>query len=60
MTVKELVRKLESEGWYFVYQRGSHMYFKHKNAPLKVPVPNHASDIPKSTLNAILKQAVLK
>ena len=60
MTVKELVRKLENEGWYFVCQRGSHMYFKHKDAPRKVPVPNHTGDIPKGTLNAILKQAGLK
>lgn len=60
MKVKELVKKLEKAGWYYSYQRGSHMYFKHKDKPNKVPVPNHKGDIPKGTLNSILKQAGIK
>ncbi|WP_333646039.1 type II toxin-antitoxin system HicA family toxin [Lacrimispora sp.] len=36
------------------------MNFKHPTKPGKVTVPMHSGDLPRGTLNSILKQAGLK
>ena len=36
---------------------GSHLQLVHKNKQGKVTIPIHGGDIPKGTLNSILKQA---
>ena len=60
MTFKELNRKLIATGWYHDHTNGSHYIYKHyKNFGILV-VPHHKGDIPKGTLNKILKQANLK
>jgi predicted RNA binding protein YcfA (HicA-like mRNA interferase family) len=41
-------------------QKGSHVLFIHSNLQRRVVVPVHHGDIPKGTLNAILKKAGLK
>ena len=60
MTVKDLIRQLQNDGWELKATRGSHMQFNHPSKPGKVTIPNHKGDIPPGTLNSILKQAGLK
>lgn len=61
MKVGELVRLLQTDGWYLVATRGSHRQFKHPTKPVRVTVPGEPSDdLAPGTLNSILKQAALK
>ena len=60
MTFRELEKLLISNGWYHFRTHGSHYIYKHNNINGSIPVPNHKGDIPKGTLNSILKQAGLK
>ena len=61
MKVRELIRLLETDGWYLARTRGSHRQFKHPQKPGTVTVAGRPSlDIPPGTLNAILRQAGLK
>ncbi len=61
MKYKDLLKLIEADGWYQVTQVGSHRQFKHKTKPGRVTIAGKPSgDIPKGTLNSILKQAQLK
>lgn len=60
MTFKEIEKIIKSDGWIYEYTRGSHFYYRHPVKIGKVTLPNHKGDIPKGTLNSILKQAGLK
>lgn len=60
MTAKEILKELHKDGWIEIDQRGSHLNLKHPTKPGKVTVPIHSGDLPKGTLNSILKQAGLK
>ena len=60
MKVKELLKLLKDDGWAEKDQKGSHLQMVNPNKPGKVTVPVHKGDIPKGTLQAILKQAGLK
>ena len=60
MTAKEVIKLLKDNGWYEDSQKGSHLQLKHLKKTGKVTVPVHNGDIPKGTLNSILKQAGLK
>lgn len=60
MKVKEILKLLKADGWIEETQKGSHLQLKHPKKPGKVTVPVHGGDIPKGTLNSILKQAGLK
>ena len=61
MTAREVIKVLELNGWYEVRQSGSHKIFKHPENPYNVSVPVHGGkDIPKGTLNGILKTAGIK
>ena len=51
---------LKDDGWVECAQRGSHIQFKHESKKGKVTIPNHGGDIPRGTLNSILKQAGLR
>jgi predicted RNA binding protein YcfA (HicA-like mRNA interferase family) len=59
--VRELIKVLEEDGWYQARTRGSHRQFKHSTKTGTVTVAGKANvDIPRGTLNNILKQAGLK
>jgi len=58
--VKELIKVLKNDGWQEKDQKGSHPQLIHPNKLGKVTIPVHGGDIPKGTLNSILKQAGLK
>ena len=61
MKVKDLLKVLRKEGWEKKDQKGSsHLQLVHPVKKGKITVPVHGGDIPKGTLNAILKQAGLK
>ncbi len=58
MKVKEVIKVLETDGWYQVRQRGSHRQFKHIAKKGTVTVAGKPSvDIPIGTLKSIYKQA---
>jgi predicted RNA binding protein YcfA (HicA-like mRNA interferase family) len=61
MKVREVIRMVEDDGWFPVRTRGSHRHFKHPIKPGLVTIAGHPGvDMPKGTLNSILKQAGLK
>jgi len=60
MKVRELLHLLQQDGWYKKVQKGSHLQLIHPVKKGKVTLPVHGGDIPKGTLNAILKQAGIK
>ena len=61
MKVREIIRVIEDDGWYLVRTRGSHRHFKHPSKPGLVTIAgNPGVDMPKGTLNSVLKQAGLK
>lgn len=58
MTAKNLEKHIESAGWFFVRQKGSHKIYKHKSIKGIVIIPFHGKkDIPIGTLKSILKKA---
>jgi predicted RNA binding protein YcfA (HicA-like mRNA interferase family) len=57
---REIIAKLEGDGWFKVAQKGSHVQFKHPTKPGRVTVPYPNRDIPLGTLRSIEKQAGLK
>jgi predicted RNA binding protein YcfA (HicA-like mRNA interferase family) len=61
MKVREIIKRLEADGWVQVRMRGSHRQFHHPTKPGTVTVAGKPSlDLPRGTLNSILKQAGLK
>jgi predicted RNA binding protein YcfA (HicA-like mRNA interferase family) len=59
--VKEKIKLLEDDGWYLARTKGSHRQFKHSQKAGTVTVSGKPSiDIPRGTLNSVLKQAGLK
>lgn len=59
MTSKELIKILKKDGWKEKRQSGSHKIFMKDGFP-PVPVPYHSKDLPKGTLEKILKMCGLK
>ena len=60
-TVKEIIRRLEDDGWTLTATRGSHRQFTHKIKKGRVTVPGKLSaDLQPGTLKSILRQAGLK
>jgi predicted RNA binding protein YcfA (HicA-like mRNA interferase family) len=61
MTIRQIIHLLEDDGWHLIATRGSHRQYKHPIKKGRVTVPGHMSDdLPRGTLNSILKQAQLK
>ncbi|MEK7250808.1 MAG: type II toxin-antitoxin system HicA family toxin [Bacteroidota bacterium] len=61
MKIRDIIKLIEHDGWYYVDTRGSHRQYKHLTKPGRVTVAGHSSDdLAPGTLNSILKQAQLK
>ncbi|HEX7298442.1 MAG TPA: type II toxin-antitoxin system HicA family toxin [Solirubrobacteraceae bacterium] len=58
MKVREVIRRLEADGWQLVRQRGSHRQYRHPARPGLVTVPGHLRDeLHPRTLGSIRRQA---
>ncbi len=61
MKVRDAIKLIESDGWYLARTRGSHRQFKHPQKSGLVTIAGNTNvDLPRGTLNSILKQAGLK
>jgi predicted RNA binding protein YcfA (HicA-like mRNA interferase family) len=61
MTVRDVIKRIEKDGWFLERTRGSHRQYNHPTKLGTVTVPGHErDDIPIGTLNSILKRAGLK
>lgn len=60
MKSSDLIKLIEDAGWCLVRAKGSHHHFKHHQIAGLVTVPHPKKDLPKGTVNNILKQAGLK
>lgn len=62
MKFRDLVRRLEADGWREVRVTGSHRHFQHPSKPGTVTVPGGGKsgrDVAPGTLRSILRQAGL-
>ncbi|WP_017718571.1 type II toxin-antitoxin system HicA family toxin [Kamptonema formosum] len=58
MKVRDVIRRLEDDGWYLARTRGSHRQFKHPTKTGTVTVSGKLSvDVPIGTLKNIWQQA---
>jgi|GEM_PF-357269 len=57
MKSREVIKKLEADGWQEVAQAGSHKQFKHPKKPGRVTVPHPKKDLKIGTLISIEKQS---
>lgn len=61
MKVREIIKIIETDGWYLVRQKGSHRQFNHSIKKGTVTIAGKpGDDIAKGTEKSILKQAELK
>lgn len=61
MKIRDVIKRLEDDGWYLAYTKGSHRQFKHKTKPGKVTVAGHPHlDMALDTLRSIWRQAGLE
>lgn len=57
MRSREVISKIEADGWVEVRQKGSHKQFRHPTKPGTVTVPHPEADLPIGTLKSISKQS---
>ncbi len=61
MKVRDVIRRIEQDGWYHVKTRGSHRQYKRPSKRGRVTIAGKMShELAPGTLNSILKQAGLK
>ncbi|MBI5195781.1 MAG: type II toxin-antitoxin system HicA family toxin [Nitrospirae bacterium] len=61
MKIRDIIKLIESDGWYQVDTRGSHRQYKNPTKAGRVTIAGHPNDdLAPGTLNSILKQAKLK
>lgn len=57
MDSREVIRRLERDGWRLRKVKGSHHHFTHPTKPGKVTVKHPAKDFPIGTLRSIERQS---
>jgi predicted RNA binding protein YcfA (HicA-like mRNA interferase family) len=57
---REVLRRLERDGWREVARRGSHVQLRHPTKPGRVTLPHPKHDLPKGTLRSIERQAGIR
>lgn len=61
MKVRDVIKRLENDGWYLARTKGSHRQFKHPDKAGTVTVSGKQSvDVPTGTLKNIWRQAQLE
>jgi predicted RNA binding protein YcfA (HicA-like mRNA interferase family) len=59
--VSEVIKRVEADGWTLIRTTGGHRHFTHAKKPGLVTISgNTYDDMPKGTLNNVLRQAGLK
>jgi predicted RNA binding protein YcfA (HicA-like mRNA interferase family) len=59
--VRDLIKRVERDGWQQVRTTGSHRHFRHPGKPGTVTIPGHPNDdVATGTKLSILKQAGLE
>ena len=54
---RDIIRRLEKEGWRLVRLKGSHRQFKHPTKSGRVTVPHPKKDMPLKTVLSIYESA---
>jgi predicted RNA binding protein YcfA (HicA-like mRNA interferase family) len=58
MKVRDVIKLIESDGWYLVATKGRHRQYKHPTKSGRVTIAGRPSDdLAPGTLNSIFKQA---
>jgi predicted RNA binding protein YcfA (HicA-like mRNA interferase family) len=57
MNSREIIDRLNREGWILVNVRGSHHNYRHPANEGRVTVPHPKKDLPKGTVRSIFRQA---
>ena len=61
MKVREIIRRIEADGWYRIKAKGGHRQYKHAEKPGRVTVPDQMkADLDKKTEKSILRKAGLE
>jgi len=59
--VRDVIKRLEADGWYLARVRGDHRHYKHPTKKGIVTVSGHlGKDMPVGTLLSVLKQAQIE
>lgn len=60
--VKDLLKRIQKDGWRLVAQKGSHRQFKHPTKPGRVTISGHkdSDDVSLDMEKSILRQAGLE
>jgi predicted RNA binding protein YcfA (HicA-like mRNA interferase family) len=59
--VRDVIKRLETDGWYLARVRGDHRHYKHPTKKGIVTISGHpGKDMPVGTLLSVLKQAQLE
>ncbi len=61
MKFRDIIKRIEADGWYLVSTKGSHLKYRHPTKKGTVIVPSHGlgGDVKIGIEKAILKQAEL-
>jgi predicted RNA binding protein YcfA (HicA-like mRNA interferase family) len=57
MNSREIIARLNQDGWILNNVRGSHHNYKHPTKPGKVTIPHPKKDLPLGTVRNIFRQA---
>jgi len=57
MSSREIIERLEREGWRLTHVRRSHHHFKHPGRTGRATVPHPRHDLPVGTIRSIERQA---
>ncbi len=60
LSSREIVKKIEADGWVHVKTRGDHYQFRHPTRPGKVTVPHPVKDIGLPLIKSIEQQSGTK
>jgi predicted RNA binding protein YcfA (HicA-like mRNA interferase family) len=61
MKVRDIIKRIEADGWRQVSQTGSHRQYKHPTKPGRVTVAGQTGyDPPTGTVKSIFKQAQIE
>ena len=61
MKVREIIKRIEADGWYRIKAKGGHRQYKHSVKRGRVTVPGQMNaELDRKTQNSIMKQAGLE